>query len=200
MDIFLCTTRKNRQIKCKFLTNKLKVNTMQLNGQKINLRYPTLDDADSIAKYCADKEISEFTFIPFPYTHQDAVDFITMCIEDRKSMTSLHCGIENCETKEIIGMIGLNSINKIHFRGELGYWLAKPFWGQGIMLDAINILTSFCLNEMQLERIYAHVQPDNIGSWKVLEKAGFEREGLLRNHFCVGGTMHDHYLYAKLKD
>ena len=172
---------------------------MKLFGQKINLRYPTLDDADSIAKYCAEKEISEFTFIPHPYSLQDAIDFITMCIEDRKSMSSLHCGIEHKETKEIIGMIGLNSINETHKRGEMGYWVAKPLWGQGIMLEAINMLTAYCFNELKLERLYAHVRPINIGSWKVLEKAEYEREGLLKNHFCINGNMYDHYIYAKLK-
>ena len=173
---------------------------MKLNGQKINLRYPTLDDADSIAKYCAEKEISDFTFIPYPYTHQDAVDFITMCIEDRKTNSSLHCGIENKETKEIIGMVGLNAINKTHKRGEMGYWVARPFWGNGIMLEAINLITPYCFDEMKLERIFAHVQPANIGSWKVLEKAGYKREGLLKKFLCINDTMYDHYLYAKLKD
>lgn len=173
---------------------------MNLIGQKINLRFPTLDDAYSIAKYCADKEISQYTFIPHPYTLQDAIDFIEMCIEDRKSMSSLHFGIEHKKTKEIIGMIGLNSINNTHLRGEMGYWVAKPFWGNGIMFEAINLLTDFCFQKMQLERIYAHVQPENIASWKVLEKAGYEREGLLKKFLCINGTMRDHYIYAKLKD
>ncbi len=173
---------------------------MNLLGQKINLRYPTLDDANSIAKYCAEKEISEFTFIPYPYTLQDAIDFIDMCIEDRKSMESFHCGIADKETDELIGMIGLNSINQTHKRGELGYWVAKPFWGQGIITEAINLITSYCLEELQLERIYAHVQPENIGSWKVLEKAGYEREGLLRKLMYVKDKSYDHYIYAKLKD
>ena len=173
---------------------------MKLIGQKINLRYPTQDDADSITKYCADKEISQYTFIPHPYTLQDAIDFIDMCIDDRKSMASLHYGIEHKETKEIIGMIGLNSINNTHLRGEMGYWVAKPFWGNGIMFEAINLLTDYCFDTMQLERIYAHVQPANIGSWKVLEKAGYEREGLLRNVLRINNKMYDHFIYAKLKD
>ncbi|HDL01204.1 MAG TPA: N-acetyltransferase [candidate division Zixibacteria bacterium] len=173
---------------------------MNLNGQKINLRYTTLDDADSITKYCAEKEISKYTIIPHPYTLQNAIDFINMCIDDRKSMASLHYGIEHKETKEIIGMIDVNSINKTHRRGELGYWLAKPFWGKGIMLEAINLLTDYCFQKMQLERIYAHVQPDNIGSWKLLEKARFEREGLLKKFLCIKGTMRDRFIYARLRD
>ncbi len=54
--------------------------------------------------------------------------------------------------------------------------------------------------KLQLERLFAHVRPKNIGSWKVLEKAGYEREGLLKKYFCVNEIMYDHYLYAKLKD
>ena len=100
---------------------------MNLIGKKINLRYPTLDDADSIAKYCADKEISEFTFIPHPYTRQDAVDFINMSIEDHKTLSSHHCGIAHKETNEIIGMVGLNTINQTHKRAEIGYWLVYGF-------------------------------------------------------------------------
>ncbi len=173
---------------------------MNLIGQKINLRYTSLDDADSVAKYCAEKDISQFTIIPHPYTTQNAIDFISTCIAERESSTSLHCGIENKETKEIIGMIDLNSINQTHRRGELGYWLAKPFWGQGIMLEATNLLTIYAFEKLNLERIYAHVQPENRSSWKVLEKAGYEREGLLKKYLCKNGTMLDRYIYAKLKD
>ncbi len=173
---------------------------MKIIGDKINLRYTTLEDADSIAKYCSEREISQFTVIPHPYTIQNAVDFITMCINDRKSMTSLHFGIENKETQEIIGMIDLNSINETHQHGELGYWLAKPFWGKGIMLEAIQMFTGYCFDKIKLVRIYAHVHPKNIASWKILEKARFEREGLLKNYLCINGKMYDRYIYAKLKD
>ena len=173
---------------------------MNLIGKQITLRHPTLEDTESIAKYCADIEISKFTFIPHPYTLRDAVDFVTMCIDDRENLASLHCGIIHNATNELIGMIGLNSINKTHKRGELGYWVAKPFWGQGIMFEAINLITPYSFDELKLERMFAHVQLTNIGSWKVLEKAGYEREGLLRNHFCINDIMYDHYIYAKLKD
>ena len=172
---------------------------MNLIGKKINLRYPTPDDIDSITKYAADEDISKFTFIPHPYTRQHAIDFLEMATEDRRTLSSLHCGIAHKETDEIIGMVGLNTINKTHNRAEIGYWLAKPFWGQGFMFDAVNLLTQYSFEKLNLIRLYAHVDPDNIGSWKLLEKAGYEREGLLKKFLCIRDKMYNNYLYAKVK-
>lgn len=172
---------------------------MILTGQKINLRYPTLDDVDSITHFANDEAISKFTFVPYPYCQQDAIDFIELADNERKNETGLHFGIELKETKKIIGMIGLNIINHVHLRTEVGYWVARNFWGQGIALEALNLMVEHCFYDKNLERVYAFVRPDNVASWKLLEKAGFEREGLLKKLMKKDGVRYDHYIYGKVK-
>lgn len=172
---------------------------MKLPGNLIILRHPDRNDIDDITRYCSDKAISQFTFIPYPYTRHHAEDFVEHAAHERKENTGLHLAIMHKDTGEVIGMIGLNVINELHQRAEIGYWVAKPFWGQGIATEAVTLMSRHCFNDLGLERLYAYVQPENEASWKLLEKCGYEREGLLKRLMRRGDKRVDHYIYAKLK-
>ena len=93
---------------------------MILSGTKVNLRHSESADAESIARYAHNKKISEFTFIPYPYTEKDAQVFINSIKKDREDMTGLHLGIENKPDGKIIGMVGLNVINHVHYSSKGG--------------------------------------------------------------------------------
>jgi len=80
--------------------------------------------------------------------------------------------------------------------GQIGYWLGERFAGQGLMLEAIRLLLPFAFDTLRLHRIEAACIPDNLRSVRVLEKAGFRREGLLRSYLRINGSWHDHLLYA----
>lgn len=172
---------------------------MKLTGKKVILRFPTIDDVDSITKYAGNPNISKYTFMPYPYNTRDAIEFIETSAAERSDYTSFHVAICDLLTDEVIGMIGLNTINHTHRHAEVGYWIAEEYWGTGMMLEAINLMVSYYFNSMKLERIYAYIIPDNIPSWKLLEKAGFEREGLLKGLMRKEGKRYDHYIYARLK-
>lgn len=172
---------------------------MKLTGKKVILRFPTIDDVNSITKYAGNPKISQFTFMPYPYHTRDAIEFIETSASERRELTSFHVAICDLKTDEVIGMIGLNIINHPHKRAEVGYWIAEEYWGTGMMLEALNLMVDYYFENMKLERIYAFVIPDNIPSWKLLEKAGFEREGLLKGLMRKEGKRYDHYIYARLK-
>lgn len=80
--------------------------------------------------------------------------------------------------------------------GQIGYWLGERFAGKGLMLEAIRLLLPFAFDTLRLHRIEAACIPDNLRSVRVLEKAGFRREGLLRSYLRINGSWHDHLLYA----
>ena len=82
---------------------------------------------------------------------------------------------------------------------EIGYWLAKPYWNQGIATAAVTAITEYGFKELELERITAHVFSFNLGSAKVLEKTGYRYEGYLRNHYKKDGKLLDGKIYAVLK-
>ena len=82
---------------------------------------------------------------------------------------------------EAIGSIGLVIGKDVHrFTAEVGYWLAEPFWGKGIMTRALNILTEYGIQALGLNRIFAEPYTTNPASARVLEKAGFHCEDILR--------------------
>ncbi|MGH9968651.1 MAG: GNAT family N-acetyltransferase [Pyrinomonadaceae bacterium] len=84
--------------------------------------------------------------------------------------------------------------------GEIGYWLAQPYWGQGIMTAAVRDYVRYAFDELRLLRLTAHVLEFNAGSARVLEKNGFKLEGRLRKHIRKDGELLDARFYGLLKE
>ena len=151
-----------------------------IESKIFRLRPIVKSDIDAIVKYTNDRSVTRYTFIPFPNTRENVVDFLKRSQRSEKKGTGLNFGIEYKATGEIIGAIGFNAINKNFNRGELGYWLAKKYRNEGIMTEAVRLVVKYAFTHMKLKRIHVFVEPDNIASIKVLEKCGFENEGLLK--------------------
>jgi len=79
---------------------------------------------------------------------------------------------------------------------EMGYWLAEPFWGKGIMTQAVKCMTAYAIRELKMLRIYAEQYTTNPASVSVLKKAGFVCEGILRSNVLKDGKVLDQFLYA----
>jgi RimJ/RimL family protein N-acetyltransferase len=99
---------------------------------------------------------------------------------------------------EVVGAIGLENTEKDH-KAELGYWLARKYWGGGIMSQAVEEVVNFGFKDLNLKRIYAKVYSFNEGSKKVLEKNGFTQEGYLKKEAKKGNKYIDAFLFAKIK-
>jgi len=84
--------------------------------------------------------------------------------------------------------------------GSIGYWIGAPFARKGYMTAALRALTPFCFGTLRLHRLEAACIPDNVASIRLLEKAGFKREGYARSYLCINGVWQDHLLYARLKE
>lgn len=82
--------------------------------------------------------------------------------------------------------------------GTLGYWIGAPFAGQGHMTRALRVLVPALFARLRLHRIEAACLPTNIASIRLLERAGFQREGCAREYLCINGRWQDHVLYARL--
>ena len=82
----------------------------------------------------------------------------------------------------------------------LGYWMGERHAGRGIMTAAVKIANRFAFQDLGLRRIEAACLPTNKASIRLLEKAGFIREGYARRYLCIAGAWQDHVLYARLKD
>jgi RimJ/RimL family protein N-acetyltransferase len=82
------------------------------------------------------------------------------------------------------------------YSAEVGYWLAEPFWNRGIITEALGLFTRYAFTELNLLRLFAVPLADNARSIRVLEKAGYMREGILRSSCVKYGQAKDQVLYA----
>lgn len=152
------------------------------------------DDAPSIAKYANNRKIwlNLRDGFPHPYSRQDAEEFIGRALQSAPATL-----FAIATHDEAIGSIGLMLGKDVHrFSAELGYWLAEPFWGRGIMTRAVRYVTAYAIESLGLHRVYAEPYACNTASVKVLEKAGFVREGIMRSSAFKDETICDQFLYS----
>lgn len=163
----------------------------------ITLRHLSLSDASAMAKYANDRGIARNTAtLPSPYRKSHATAWLKKLQREYRqgNPDRLHLGIEVDD--HIVGVIGIDLDGR---RGTLGYWLGRPYWGQGIMTKVVRLLTRYAFRHYRLVRIDAHVFSYNRGSARVLEKAGFTREALLIKHFNKSGRLIDELIYVKFR-
>lgn len=155
-----------------------------------------MDDAPSLARYANNRKIwiNLRDAFPYPYAPEDAEAFLSRAMQS-VPRTLFAIAAET----EAIGSIALTPGQDVHrFTAELGYWLAEPFWGKGIMAEAVKILSKYAFKEMGIHRIFAEPYTINPASARVLEKAGFVLEGIVRENAFKDGRFLDQFLYAKL--
>jgi RimJ/RimL family protein N-acetyltransferase len=100
-----------------------------------------------------------------------------------------------------VGGIGVIVGSDVHAHtGEIGYWLGEDYWGRGISTAAVTAFAPWAFRTFHLTRLFADVFSSNPASMRVLEKAGFVREGLLRQHVYKGGRYLDMVVYARLDE
>ncbi|KAB2691146.1 GNAT family N-acetyltransferase [Brucella pseudogrignonensis] len=101
---------------------------------------------------------------------------------------------------QIVGGITLGNIKRgVGQNGMVGYWSGASFAGKGYMTEALNLVIPFAFGQLRLHRIEAACIPHNVRSIRLLEKAGFQREGLLRSYLKINGFWQDHLLFALIE-
>lgn len=105
------------------------------------------------------------------------------------------------EAGRLVGGITLGNIRYgVSQSAQIGYWMGQKHAGKGLMQDAIGALLSHAFGTLRLHRVEAACIPGNARSIRVLEKAGFTREGLLRSYLRINGVWQDHFIYALIAD
>ena len=152
---------------------------------KCKIRKWDLADAKDLAVALSDKKVQDNLRdgLPYPYTEQDGREYISsMLFADKNDTFAFAVTING----KVIGSIAVFRQENIHKQtAELGYYIAKDFWGKGIMTEAVKQLCDYVFAYTDIIRIYAEPFASNIGSCRVLEKAGFRCEGLLRRRCWI---------------
>jgi RimJ/RimL family protein N-acetyltransferase len=165
---------------------------------QFQLRPLLLEDAPALAGYANNAAIaSRLTdAFPHPYAEQDAIAFIEM---QQKNSPAQVMGIVIDGVAS--GAIGIHPQGDVFRRNaEMGYWLAEPFWGQGIITKAIQQMVLYGFSHFAIDRIFARPFGSNLASQRVLEKAGFQLEARFKKTLIKNGMLEDECIYAIRKE
>ncbi len=162
-----------------------------LEGERIILRGMRSSDADAVYEIFRSPEVIEYWCTPAQTTVSDAVELINDADKHFKARTMFEWGAALRESDQVIGTFTLLHVDLFHKRAEVGYAIAKDFWGQGYATEGFELLLAFAFGPMNLHRLEADVHPGNKGSFRVLEKQGFQREGYLRERWQHLGRIDD---------
>ena len=171
---------------------------MRIEFGQWQIRSFQTEDAPALAKYGNNRAIwrNLWDRHPYPYGIEDAEEWIQFAIgQEPETIFAI------ASADEAIGCIGMLPQDDVaRISAEVGYWLGEPFWNHGIATDALRALTEYAFSELDLIRLYATVMEWNPASTRVLEKAGYQYEGLLRKSVIKDGEILDQWLYAIVRD
>jgi ribosomal-protein-alanine N-acetyltransferase len=172
-----------------------------LKGKRVTLRLPEAGDyhewAELRAASRAFLEPWEPRWAPDELDRTAWRQRLARYLEDYAAGTAVPFFIFENEKGALIGGITLGNIRYgVAQTGQIGYWIGERYAGRGLMFEALELLITYTFEALRLHRIEAACIPGNQRSLRLLEKAGFRREGLLRSYLRINGIWQDHYLYA----
>lgn len=172
----------------------------ELTTERLLLRPFAPEDADRVSELLGRQEIAETTLnIPHPYPEGRAAEWIAKHPGRAEEGVAFTWAICRQEDGLLVGSIGIH-VEQPYPRAELGFWIGVPYWNRGYMTEATRAVIAFGFEALGLQRIQATAYPRNVGSSRVLEKAGMTYEGTLREYYVKQGVFEDAAMYAILRD
>ena len=170
---------------------------MEIKGTEFILRKWRTEDAPSLQKHADNVNVSACLLdrFPSPYTLHDAEAFIAMKMYE-EPVTNFAIEING----EVAGVIGLDFRADVYRKTPLlGYWLSEQYWGRGIIPEAVKLITDYGFNNLDIICIQAAILSKNPKSMRVLEKAGYIKQGVLRGSVIKNNEILDEHVYAAYK-
>ena len=177
---------------------------MKLSTERLRLRELEMEDAVDLVRNLDNLNVSRYmSMVPYPYTLENALEWIAHCRENRgkSPRENYDLGVELKSDGRIIGGVGITKVGNPERSPEMGYYLAEDCWGRGYMSEAATAMVGFAFERSNLERIEAHIAPENRASIGLAESLGFRyertEEGALRP--ISTGKVHDKGVYGLLR-
>ncbi len=170
-----------------------------LESDCIRLRGIEEPDIDALFALFSNPQVMRYWSRGPMSTRQEAIDYANTIVEGFTKREVLNWIIADIESDQMIGTCTLYEINPQHARAGLGYALVPESWGKGFATEAASLAISFGFLELGLHRIEADTEPNNLRSNKVLERLGFQREGLLRERFMHPDGIQDSLIFGILR-
>jgi RimJ/RimL family protein N-acetyltransferase len=169
---------------------------MKLAGRHCTVRPWRMDDADAVVRHANNINVARQLRdrFPHPYTRANAIAFLKASVGNLDA-SNLAIEVQG----EAAGGIGyVRGVDVERYSAEIGYWLGEAYWGQGIVTEALILVTAHVFGAVNLLRLFALPFADNTGSIRVLEKAGYAREAILRSSSVKFGKPRDQALYVRI--
>ena len=165
----------------------------------VTIRGLLMEDASDLAEAINNKRVQDNLRdgIPYPYTERDAADFIRSTLDAKPDSQYVFAILYQ---GKVIGNLGLYRKDNVHrLSAELGYYIRESLWGIGIMTEAVRQACANVFSDTDIVRIFAEPYAFNAASCRVLEKAGFQYEGTLRQNALKNGRLLDMKMYSLLR-
>ncbi|CAM3753212.1 MULTISPECIES: GNAT family N-acetyltransferase [Paenibacillus] len=167
-----------------------------IETERLRLREIRLDDAQAIFCCFSHEDVTRYYGQEAFTAIEQAEQLIDLFAKNRLERRGIRWGIELKDKKGLLGTIGFNAWAPKHKRAEIGYELHPDYWRQGYAREAASAVLSFGFQELGLDRVGAVVFIDNDASHALLNRLGFEKEGLLRKYIHQNGKSYDTYIYS----
>jgi len=155
----------------------------ELDTTNLHLRRIALSDAGDMFKMLSDPESMKYWSSPPVADVSDALKVLREDVESDAKGNSICWAVTLKGEDKMIGKCILFQFSQANRRAEVGFILNRDYWRRGLMLQALQAVIQFAFCTLNLHRLEADVDPDNAGSLGILEKLGFEREGLFRDRW-----------------
>jgi ribosomal-protein-alanine N-acetyltransferase len=167
--------------------------------ERMILRELTDEDVEAVYRIRSDYEVTKYNTGAPISSFLEAKVLIDNIAIDYEQKSSLRWGMALKSSGEVVGMCGFNYWDRGNKRASVGYDLARAYWGQGLMPEAVHRVIQFGFDEMALNRIEADCTSQNKASERVLEKVGFKHEGVQREQYFEDGKFYDLLLFSLLR-
>ena len=168
-----------------------------LQGARVRLRAQCADDVPALLALHSDAEVMRFWSCPPFIAIEQARELFARNERGARAGESVPWAIAR-EDGALIGTCSLFALDATHRRAMIGYALDRAHWGRGLASEALRLALAHAFDAMRLHRVEADVDPRNRASVRLLERAGFRHEGLLRERWLVGGDTQDSAMYGLL--
>ena len=175
-----------------------------LETERLLLRELTYEDIPAVFQHFSNEEVARYADAHPTKTDDEAREIIDWGKGLVEHKMGALWGIIRREDSVFLGQVNCvyrsdnNFAMKIH-RAEIGYDLTPQYWGQGYMSEAVETVISHIFTNTSIDRFEGIVHTENVRSHKVLERAGFQKEGVLRNYVLWEGDHWDMVLFSLLK-
>lgn len=166
-------------------------------GKRVTLRSLRPADAVDIFLYASDPEVTRFVGWRPHRSPLDSLEYINCCTEPSPDLFTF--AVEYLPHQRVIGTVDLRLLSRMRRVGEIGYTIARPYWGQGFNVEAGSLLLDFAFGDLALRRVTAVCDVENRRSYRTMEKLGMTLETVIKGATNRSESSGDRYQYSMLQ-